>query len=135
MLPKNKPQRTRAWKKLEAHYKKTHHNHLRDLFKKDTERFKRFSITFGDILFDYSKNRITDKTLQLLLDLADECKVTEAIEAMFSGEKINETEGRAVLHTALRNITGKPVIVDGRDVMPQVQRVLRQMQNFCNDIH
>jgi glucose-6-phosphate isomerase len=135
MFPTIKPHRTQAWKNLEDHYKKMAGTHMRDLFKKDADRFKKFSITMDDVLFDFSKNRITDKTLDLLFELAEECKVTEAIEAMFTGGKINETEGRAVLHTALRNITGRPVHVDGKDVMPQVQRVLKQMKDFCNDVH
>jgi glucose-6-phosphate isomerase len=89
----------------------------------------------GDLLVDYSKNLITGETMQLLLSLADECKVKDAIEAMFNGEKINKTEGRPVLHTALRNFSGKPMLADGKDVMPDVQRVQQHMKEFCNRVH
>lgn len=135
MLPKIKPVGTKAWKKLADHQKKMAGVHMRDLFAKDPERFNQFSLTFGDILFDYSKNRITQKTMELLLQLAQECDLEEAIRAMFSGEKINETEGRAVLHTALRNFSGKPVMTGGKDVMPEVYRVQRQMKEFCERVH
>ena len=108
---------------------------MKRLFAEDENRFKKFSISFGDIFFDYSKNIIMPKTLQLLLQLADDCKVKEAIEEMFSGEKINETENRSVLHTALRNFSGEPVLSDGKDVMPDVQRVQQQMKAFCEKIH
>src|SRR5581483_9414660 len=110
MLPKIKPLHTDAWDKLERHYKKISETHLRELFADDPERFANFSIAFEDILFDYSKNRITGKTLSLLIDLAEECKVSEAIEAMFTGDAINETEGRSVLHTTLRNFNEEPVL-------------------------
>ncbi|RYF83584.1 MAG: glucose-6-phosphate isomerase, partial [Chitinophagaceae bacterium] len=89
------------------------------------------SILFDDILVDFSKNRITDETFALIVQLAKECKLDEAIQAMFNGEKINQTEGRAVLHTALRNVSSNPVEVDGQDVMPEVNRVLNQMEQFC----
>lgn len=135
MLPKIKPHHTEAWDKLERHYKKIADTHLRELFADDPERFKNFSVSYEDILFDYSKNRITPKTLSLLNDLANECKLPEAIEAMFTGEAINETEGRAVLHTALRNFGNDPIYADGKNVMPQVHQVLQQMKQFCNRIH
>src|SRR5689334_11836086 len=128
MLPKIKPHHTDAWDKLERHHKKISETHLRELFADDPDRFANFSISFEDILFDYSKNRITGKTLSLLIDLANECRVPEAIEAMFSGEAINETEGRSVLHTALRNTGNEPVFSQGKDVMPEVHRVLQQMK-------
>jgi glucose-6-phosphate isomerase len=92
-----------AWNALQQHYKKAKKLHLRDLFEKDSKRFEKFSIRFNDILLDYSKNRITDETMKLLLQLAREAKVKKWIEKMFSGEKINFTENRAVLHIALRN--------------------------------
>jgi len=101
----------------------------------DADRFKKFSLHFEDILFDYSKNIITAKTQQLLLQLAEECKVKEAIEGMFSGDIINETEGRSVLHTALRNFSGKPVYSEGQDVMPEVHKVQQQMKDFCAKVH
>ncbi len=135
MLPKIKPQRTEAWKKLENHHKKIADLEMKDLFAEDPDRFKQFSLQLEDILVDYSKNRIIGKTVGLLLDLAAECGVKEAIEAMFNGDPINETEGRSVLHTALRNLSGNPVYSGGRDVMPDVERVLRQMKQFAGRVH
>lgn len=135
MLPKIKPQRTEVWKKLNAHYKKIKDTELKDLFADDPERFEKFSLQFEDILVDFSKNRITQKTIHLLEELAQQSELKAAIEAMFNGEAINETEGRAVLHTALRNFSGKPVFTEGKDVMPEVQRVLKQMQNFSARVH
>jgi glucose-6-phosphate isomerase len=135
MLPTIKPHRTKAWGKLEDHYKKMNRTHLRELFAEDPERFHKFSLQLEDILFDYSKNRITEKTLELLLDLAEECELDKAISAMFSGDPINATEDRAVLHTALRNFSGQPVHAEGKDVMPDVQRVWQQMRDFCQRVH
>jgi glucose-6-phosphate isomerase len=135
MLPTIKPHRTKAWGKLEDHYKKISKTHLRELFEEDPERFHKFSLQLEDILFDYSKNRISEKTVQLLLDLAEECELDKAISAMFSGDVINATEKRAVLHTALRNFSGQPVQSEGKDVMPDVQAVWQQMRNFCNRVH
>lgn len=135
MLPTIKPHRTKAWSKLEEHYKKVSRTHLRELFAEDDERFNKFSLQLEDILFDYSKNRITEKTLQHLLDLAEECELDKAIAAMFRGDAINQTEDRAVLHTALRNFSGQPVEVDGKDVMPDVQAVWQQMRQFCERVH
>ena len=107
---------------------------MRDLFASDPKRFERFSIQFGDILVDYSKNRITAETVPLLLDLAREVGLKDWIEKMFKGEKINSTENRAVLHTALRNRTNTPIVVDGNDVMPEINRVLRQMRDFSENV-
>jgi glucose-6-phosphate isomerase len=136
MFPKVTPKDTKAWKGLQGHYKdKMKGIHMRELFAADPERFSKYSLQMGDILFDYSKNILTDETIQLLRLLAEESKVKEATEAMFEGEKINETEGRSVLHTALRNFSGKPVISEGKDVMPEVFRVLAQMKAFCSRIH
>ncbi|MGB3075604.1 MAG: glucose-6-phosphate isomerase [Chitinophagales bacterium] len=135
MFPKVNPVETFAWKALTSHYHEIKTHHLKTLFHEDADRFKRFSIQMEDILFDYSKNLITEETLRLLLQLAKECNLKEAIAAMFNGEKINATESRAVLHSALRNFSGHPVITDGKDVMPDVQRVLNQMKNFCKKIH
>jgi len=136
MFPKVNPTNTQAWLLLRRHFEEEMQRmQMKNLFKQDEERFNKFSLRFEDILFDYSKNIITPKTLQLLLQLAEECKLKEGIEAMFSGEKINETENRSVLHTALRNFSGKPVMSDGKDVMPDVQRVLAHMKNFCQSIH
>ena len=135
MLPKVNPTTTESWKKLQQHYKEMKHVHITDLFLDDAERFNKYSFAVPDIVCDFSKNIITDTTLILLQELANECGLTEAINAMFSGEKINETEGRSVLHTALRNFSGEPVFSDGKDVMPDVQKVLNQMKNFCTKIH
>ena len=107
---------------------------MRTLFEADPERFSRFSIRLGDILVDYSKNLLTEETLRLLLQLAEETGVPEAIADMFSGAPINETEGRAVLHTALRNRENRPVYVDGVDVMPEVNQVLSKMAAFSGRI-
>lgn len=136
MFPSIGPTSTKAWHQLSSHYNSEAKQYrLRDLFEKDTQRFNKYSLRLGDILFDYSKNIVTDTTLQLLQALAAECKLSAATEAMFSGEKINRTEGRSVLHTALRNFSGKPVYADGKDVMPDVHRVLSQMKSFCEKIH
>lgn len=135
MLPSTNPTQTKAWAALGAHFKAIKDTHLRDLFKEDEGRFGQYHLTDGDILFDYSKNRINNETLSLLLQLAEETGVKDAIAAMFGGDNINVTEGRAVLHTALRNFSGKPVMVEGEDVMPAVQKVLGQMKAFCAKIH
>lgn len=125
---------TSAWKKLEAHARKMKKVHMRDLFADDPERFDKFSLHFNDTLVDYSKNIITSETRDLLLELAHERGVQEWIQRMFSGEKINNTEGRAVLHTALRNRSDRPVVVDGHDVMPDVKRVLERMRTFTESV-
>ena len=136
MFPKVNPTTTQAWLLLKRHFQEEMQRlKIKSLFDADTERFSRFSVRFNDILFDYSKNIVTAKTLQLLQLLAEECNVKDAIEAMFTGEKINETEGRAVLHTALRNMGDKPVLSDGTDVMPAVRKVLAQMKTFCESVH
>ncbi|MGC9364589.1 MAG: glucose-6-phosphate isomerase [Fidelibacterota bacterium] len=134
MLAKINPQSTNAWKLLQAHFKEMRDVHLRELFAQDPERFERFSLRHGDILVDYSKNIITAETLRLLQQLAGETHVAEAIEQMFAGEPINETEDRAVLHIALRNLSGEPVFVDGEDVMPNVNAVLDQMRIFTEKV-
>ncbi|MEM6348046.1 MAG: glucose-6-phosphate isomerase [Bacteroidota bacterium] len=134
MLKQISPTSTRAWKELEAHFADMKAVPMRGLFEADKERFKRFSLSFEDILLDYSKNRINDRTMELLFDLARETELSEAIQQMLSGEKINETEGRAVLHTALRNRSNHPIMVDGEDVMPEVNQVLGQMEAFANRI-
>lgn len=135
MLSSINPITTNAWKELTAHAADMKKLHMKELFAKDKDRFNQFNTVAGDIVFDYSKNIINSKTMQLLQQLADECKVKESIDKMFSGDVINHTEKRAVLHTALRNFSGKPVLVDEKDVMPDVQRVLVQMENFCANIH
>src|ERR1700749_3105668 len=131
MFPNISLTQTRTWQQLQYHYNdviKT--TQMKDLFESEKNRFDNFSLQFDDILFDYSKNIITGETLGLLQQLADECKVKEAMEAMFNGEKINKTENRSVLHTALRNFSSKPVLCDGKDVMPDVMRVLAHMKSF-----
>lgn len=127
-------EQTPAWQALGQHYAQIKDLHMRALFAQDPSRFERFSVQFKDILFDYSKNRVTDETMRLLLNLAEEAGLPTWIEAMFSGEKINNTEGRAVLHTALRNQSDTPVFVDGTDVMPEIRRVLSRMRRFSENV-
>lgn len=135
MFPKTNPTSTPSWQALQQHRQLFENVHIKNLFYNDADRFSRFSIQSGDLLFDYSKNILTENTIELLLQLANECGLKTAIEAMFTGEKINETENRAVLHTALRNFSGKPVITDGTDVMPGIKKVQEQMNDFCNRVH
>ena len=126
-----------ARKKLQAHFEKVKDLHLRDLFAGDESRFADFSCSLGDILLDYSKNRVTGETIELLLELADEAGVFDKRGKMFGGRRINSTEDRAVLHVALRNRSGDPVKVEGRDgdVMEDVGRVLAKMREFCDAVH
>ena len=133
MFPSVNPTETAAWKALQAAYDQKKDQPISDLFKNDEKRFEHFSVQSENILFDYSKNNIDHDTLALLLKLADQCQCSEAIEAMFTGEKINQTEDRAVLHTALRNFSGTPVLSDGKDLMPEVHAVQQQMKTFCTD--
>ncbi|CAG9295120.1 glucose-6-phosphate isomerase [Celerinatantimonas diazotrophica] len=136
MLEKINPTQTAAWQELEAHFKAMKKTTLKELFANDPNRFDKYTASFNDqILLDYSKNLITDETLNKLFNLAKQCKLADATKAMFSGEKINRTEDRAVLHTALRNRSNTPVYVDGQDVMPQVNAVLEKMKAFCEKIH
>lgn len=129
------PTQTKAWQALETHFAAHKEMRLKDLFAQDPKRFDKFSLTFGgDILVDYSKNLITGETLSLLLALAEETDLRGAIDAMFNGDKINMTEGRAVLHTALRNRSDRPIEVDGKDVMPEVNAVLAKMKGFCEKV-
>ena len=134
MLPKINPTRNRNWTQLEDHYRKIKDIQMNDLFASDPERFNRFHVRFKDILVDYSKNRITDETLELLLKLAEETGVQKAATDMFAGNLINETENRAVLHVALRNRKNSPIYVDGKNVMPQVNAVLHKMEDFSSKI-
>ena len=134
MLNRQNPTQTEAWKQLESHYTQMKDRHMRDLFAADPQRFERFSLQFEDMLVDFSKNIITPKTLNLLLQLAEETKVKDAIAQMFAGEPINETENRAVLHIALRNRSDRPITVEGKDVMPEVKGVLAQMKFFSKKI-
>jgi glucose-6-phosphate isomerase len=128
------PTQTSAWKALRAHHDEVADFQMRDLFRDDPDRAARFSLTLGDLLFDFSKNRVTDQTVSLLTELCEECGVRDWITRMFSGDAINETEGRAVLHTALRHRGDRTVSVDGADVMPDVRRVLSQMRAFANSV-
>ena len=122
---------SKAWSALQTHFQETKNDHVRDAFQKDPDRFKKFSVSFNEILFDYSKNRISEDTLSLLFELANFAGLKDKTNAMFAGEKINTTEHRAVLHTALRNKSNKPIYVDGKDVMPDIKAVLEKMRIFC----
>jgi glucose-6-phosphate isomerase len=134
MLPKVNFTETEAYKYLADHFIDINQKSIKDLFAEDADRFNKFSVFFEDILLDYSKNRISDETLALLIQLARECKLDEAIKSMYSGDKINETEDRSVLHIALRNLSNTPILVDGKDVMPDVNAVLAKMEKFSNSI-
>lgn len=123
-----------AYKKLKTHHKTIAQKHLKSLFEEDSDRHRKFSIRFGDIMLDYSKNRITTRTRAYLVQLAQESGLADAIEQMFNGEKINATEGRSVLHVALRNRSNSPVMVDGADVMPDVNEVLAKMKDFSGKV-
>ena len=133
MLPKINPTQTTAWKALNDHFAQNDFE-LRTLFQYNAERFNQFSVQRENYLFDYSKNLIDQRTFQLLQDLAEECDLKSAIDAMFSGEKINETEGRAVLHTALRDFCDKEILVDGENIKPGIKKVLNQMKIFSEKI-
>jgi glucose-6-phosphate isomerase len=135
MFPSIDPTTTPAWKLLQAHAADMKLVHMKQLFAEDPKRFSKFSLCTPDIVFDYSKNIITPETMRILGRLAEECRLPEAIRAQFSGEKINRTEGRAVLHTALRNFSDEPVLADGKDVMPDVRAVLARMRACCDSVH
>lgn len=130
------PITTNAWKALQDHFNKNKNRTIRELFSRDPQRFNKFSVTFPqeEILIDYSKNIIDEETMKLLFDLARETKLNEAIDSMFSGEKINRTEDRAVLHTALRNRSKREIFVDGKNVMDDVNAVLQKMKGFCEKV-
>ncbi len=125
---------TAAYRKLKTHHKSISKKHLKELFAEDPNRFKKFSLRLGDMVVDYSKNRINGRTLSYLCDLARECQLSDAIEKMFTGDKINATENRAVLHVALRNRSNTPIEVDGKDVMPDVNEVLEKMKGFSEKV-
>ena len=124
----------KAWIALQEHYRQIQNYSMRDAFGQDPDRFNKYSLHLNDILFDYSKNRINEETLPLLIELARHCQLETKIQAMFSGAKINTTEHRAVLHTALRNRSNRPVFVDGQDVMPEINKVLAKMRSFCHRV-
>lgn len=134
MFPTINPIKTQAWHKLMNHYQLMRFKPMRQMFEEENDRFAKFSLKFEDILLDYSKNIIDADTMQLLFQLADEVNLKDAIEAMFAGEKINQTENRAVLHTALRNRSNKPVLFEDKDVMPDINAVLNQMKAFSEKI-
>lgn len=133
MLPKINPEQTNAWQNLEEHFANNDFE-LRELFQNNPNRFREFSVQRDGYLFDFSKNLINNQTLELLLKLADETELKEAVEAMFIGEKINETENRAVLHTALRDFSDALLMVDGEDIKPLIRRVLAQMKDFSGKV-
>ena len=133
--PKPKPlARRAAWKALQTHYKEIRDTHLRTLFEQEPQRGERLTVEGAGLFFDYSKNRITDETLKLLLQLAEESGLRQRIDAMFSGEKINITEKRAVLHVALRAPRDAAILVDGKNVVPEVHAVLDKMADFANRV-
>lgn len=134
MLDNINPSTTKSWKKLIDHFDEIKDQKMKDFFQADPKRFERNTAAFEDILLDYSKNRLTDHTKELLINLAQECNLQGGINAMFSGQSINKTESRAVLHTALRNRSNTPIILDGNDVMPEINRVLDQMQSFSEKV-
>ena len=135
MLPSINPTTTKAWQLLQQHAAEIKKTQMKEMFRNDPERFKKFSMCLDEIVFDYSKNIISEKTIQLLLQLAEECKVHNAIKAMFNGDIINATEKRAVLHVALRNFSNDPVYAEGIDIMPAIRKVLGKMKSFSNAIH
>ncbi|MGB1041905.1 MAG: glucose-6-phosphate isomerase [Tenacibaculum sp.] len=128
------PTQTKAWKKLTDHFCEANKYELKELFRKDKNRKENFSVVCDELLLDYSKNRITETTVNLLVELAEEVGLKDAIEKYFSGDKINTTENRAVLHTALRDTTDTPIYVDGKDVKPKIQTALRKMKSFSNKV-
>lgn len=134
MLPSVSFTQTAAFRKLKTHQRTISKKTIKELFVEDKNRFRKFSVKFNDILLDYSKNRINRRTMAYLVDLAKECGLQDAIEKMFSGDKINQTENRAVLHIALRNRSNTPIITDGKDVMPDVNEVLAKMKGFSQEI-
>lgn len=134
MLPNIDFTSTEAYRKLVARYEILKDKNIKDLFQEDPYRFEKYSVLLDDLLFDYSKNRLDEETFSLLIQLAQQCRLEEAIDAMFSGKKINVTEGRPVLHTALRNQASHPIYVDGEDVMPKVRKVLAHMKDFVSRI-
>ena len=135
MLPKINPATTKAWAALQAHAAEMKQSSIRQLFNEDGDRFKKHSLQLEDILFDYSKNLVNNKTLELLQQLATETHLPAAISSMFNGDPINQTEHRPVLHIALRNFSKEPVYAGGEDVMPLVKKVLRNMKQFTEAVH
>lgn len=135
MLASINPTTTKAWEELKEHFDDMNEIEMKDLFRHDSLRFSKFTARFEDILLDYSKNRITQDTMELLFDLAEDCKLDEAKRKMFSGEKINATENRSVLHVALRNQKNKPLSVDGQNITEDVNEVLQKIKKFTSKLH
>ncbi len=135
MFPRINPTTTTAWKALEKHAGIIKQTNIKDLFQQDPERYKKFAFCFNDIVVDLSKNIINDETVNLLLQLANECQLRQAIDAMYQGDFINQTEKRSVLHVALRNFSEKPFYTKGKNIMEDVQKVQQQMKTFCNKVH
>jgi glucose-6-phosphate isomerase len=135
MLPHIDPTSTAAWNSVKQNSERLKKTNLKTLFSQYGERFQKLSFSINDIVFDLSKNIVDDDSLKALIQLANECRLKEGIKAMFDGELINETENRAVLHTALRNFSGQPVYFEGKDIMQNIDRVKEQMKNFTNKIH
>ncbi|MDD2983073.1 MAG: glucose-6-phosphate isomerase [Crocinitomicaceae bacterium] len=135
MLPKINPTTTKAWKKLKIHHLVYEKANVMELFEADPKRFDKFSFGTEDFLFDFSKNIATDKTMELLTDLAEECQLSDAIDALLKGEKINETENRAVLHTALRDFSDKEILVDGKNIKPLIKAERIRIEKLCEQIH
>lgn len=134
MLPKVNPMNTKAWNRLEEYHFSFEDTHLKELFAADPERFQKYSLKFEEVLVDYSKNLVDSEIMESLFEMAEECGLKEATESMFTGQKINATEDRAVLHVGLRNRSNTPIIVDGEDVMPEVNAVLEQMKAFSEEV-
>lgn len=128
------PEKTFSWKKIKEHFEEIRNISIKDFFYQDSDRFNKFSIRFGNILLDFSKNRINEKTIDLLLQLANECNLSEAMEKMFLGYSINSSEGRSVLHIALRKHSENPVYVNGENVLPKIKNVLRTMKKFSQEV-
>lgn len=135
MLPSINPTKTTSWNKLQEHFNSIKDTRIKSLFEKNHDRFEQFSLQTDKLILDFSKNLFTKETLALFTQLADEVQLKEGIKQFFNGSPINETEGRAVLHTALRNRSNRPILVNGKDVMPEVNAVLKQMQFFVNNLH
>ena len=135
MLKNINPSQTNAWKKLQSLYEEMKDTQMKAMFEEDEERAQKFSITWKDFYVDYSKNRINEEVMETLFELAEECELEAAIESMYNGEKINETEDRAVLHTALRDFGVDPIMFEGEDVKPKIEAVKEQIKNFVQDLH
>ncbi len=135
MLPQINPTTTKAWSELQHHRDQMKDVQMKELFSSDKDRFTKFSLCMKGLIFDYSKNIITAETMKSLFQLAEECKLKEAIASMFNGNKINATENRAVLHTALRDFTSKQIFTEGVDILPEIKSVQNQMKEFCTNIH